>query len=130
MKCMKQKSIPLLRNCLYEFMRRTSSLVEEQHFLPLKGMGFNYHQREDKTFFYEGRDIAEQRHFYLRKIREYWKEQRPIMYLDETWANSNIAPEKLWVDEQGQGGWKRPSGKGQRLIILHAGMEQGVGNEC
>lgn len=30
-----------------------------------------------------------------------------------------------WVDETGRGGWKRPSGKGQHLIILHAGWEGG-----
>lgn len=47
------------------------------------------------------------------------------MFLDETWANANIAPERLWLDEQGRGGWKRPSGKGQQLIILHAGREEG-----
>lgn len=94
-------------------------------FLLLKRMGFKYHKRDDKLFFYERRDIIEQRHSYLRKIREYRKEERPIVYLDETWANSNTAPERLWVDEQGRGGWKKPSGKGKRLSILHAGWEQG-----
>lgn len=31
----------------------------------------------------------------------------------------------LWVDKDGKGGWKVPSGKGQRLIILHAGGVEG-----
>ena len=36
-----------------------------------------------------------------------------------------MVPERLWLDEQGRGGWKRPSGKGQHLIILHTGSETG-----
>ena len=28
--------------------------------------------------------------------------------------------EYIWIDSDGTGGWKVPSGKGQRLIILHA----------
>ena len=52
------------------------------------------------------------------------------MYLDETWANSSIAPERLWLDEEGKGGWKRPSGKGRRLIILHAGSKNGWTPNC
>ncbi|XP_062520191.1 uncharacterized protein LOC134195205 [Corticium candelabrum] len=88
-------------------------------------MGFRHTLRDDKLYFYERRDIMEQRHNYLKKIRQYRREDRPIVYLDETWANSHMAPERLWLDEQGRGGWKRPSGKGQRLIILHAGSETG-----
>ena len=29
------------------------------------------------------------------------------------------------VDKDGKGGWKIPSGKGQRLIVLHAGGIEG-----
>ena len=39
--------------------------------------------------------------------------------------NSHAAPEKIWVDSSGAGGWKHPSGKGQRLIILHTGSTDG-----
>lgn len=35
-----------------------------------------------------------------------------------------MASEKIWVDKDGSGGWKRPGGKGERLIILHAGSTQ------
>ena len=27
----------------------------------------------------------------------------------------------MWIDSDGKGGWKVPSGKGQRLIVVHAG---------
>ena len=52
------------------------------------------------------------------------------MYLDETWINSHEAPERIWVDEDGSGGWKRPSGKGEKLIIVHAGTALGSVPEC
>ena len=99
-------------------------------FLLLKRMGFRYHKMNEKIFFYERRDIIQQRHKYLRLIRKYRKEGRPIVYLDETWANSSIAPERLWLDEDGRGGWKRSSGKGRRLIILHAGSKRGWVPNC
>ena len=75
-------------------------------------------------FFYKRRDIIESRHKFFREIRKYRKGGRPIIFLDETWANAHIAPERVWLDSEGNGEWKSPSGKGQRLIILHAGNLQ------
>ena len=31
----------------------------------------------------------------------------------------------MWVDRDGIEGWKCPSGKGGRLLVLHAGMVDG-----
>ena len=31
----------------------------------------------------------------------------------------------MWVDADGKGGWKHPSGKGGRLIVLYAGTVEG-----
>ena len=48
------------------------------------------------------------------------------MYLDETWANARDSVEKMWVEDDPVvsggtiGGVCKPSGKGNRLIILHA----------
>ena len=53
------------------------------------------------------------------------------MYLDETWANARDGKEKMWVEDDPRasggtkGGIRKPSGKGNRLIILHAGGESG-----
>ena len=55
------------------------------------------------------------------------RENRP----DETWANSHCIHERSWVesDEKVQSGTmgviRKPSSKGNRLIILHAGSENG-----
>ena len=46
------------------------------------------------------------------------------MYMDKTWVNANH--EYIWVDWDGTGRWRIPSGMGQRLIIvLHAGAVEG-----
>ena len=96
------------------------------HVKVLKSMGFRYKTREDgKRYVYEQLRVIQQRHEYLRRMRRNRVEKRPEVFLDETWLNSHAAPEKLWVDCDGSGGWRRPSGKGQRLIILHAGSREG-----
>ena len=59
------------------------------------------------------------------------REGRPVVYLDETWANARDGKEKMWVGDDPRasggtkGGIRKPSGKGSRLIILHAGGESG-----
>ena len=39
--------------------------------------------------------------------------------------NAHHTNEFLWVDTDGKGEWKVPTGKGQRLIVLHAGGVEG-----
>ena len=62
----------------------------------------------------------------LQKKQE--REGRPVIYLDETWANARDGIEKMWVEDDPRavggtkGGIRKPSGKGSRLIILHAGI--------
>ena len=46
---------------------------------------------------------------------------RPVIYLDETWCNARHSRNRMWVDNDGRGGFKHSIGKGPRLIILHAG---------
>ena len=53
------------------------------------------------------------------------------MYLDEMWANARDGVEKMWVEDDPRvigdtkGGIRKPSGKGSRLIVLHAGSGSG-----
>ena len=64
------------------------------------------------------------------------REGRPVVYLDETWANARDSVEKMWVEDDPVvsggtiGGVCKPSGKGNRLIILHAGGENGWVNSA
>ena len=97
----------------------------------LRKMRFKHKKVNDKRYIYEQPRIIVQRHEYLRHLRRNRREGRPVIYLDETWANARDSMEKMWVedDERAVGGTKggvrKPSGKGSRLIILHAGCEQG-----
>lgn len=59
------------------------------------------------------------------KIRNFRLTNRPLVYLDETWLNANHTVSRCWVDKTGKGGIKVPSGGGSRLIILHAGSQDG-----
>ena len=50
-----------------------------------------------------------------------------MVYLDETWVNAHHGCDTMWVDVDGAwAGWKRPSGKRGRLIILDAGTAKGL----
>lgn len=50
-----------------------------------------------------------------------------FVFLDETWVNQNYTVPKCWIDTTSSKatGIKVPTGKGGRLIILHAGTKHG-----
>ncbi len=92
----------------------------------LHSLGFGYKKRDDKQFIYEQRNILEKGHANLQQIQTLRKENKyQLIYTDETWVNAHHNDEYIWVDKDGKGGWKVPSGKGQRLIVLHAGGVNG-----
>ena len=68
--------------------------------------------------------IIEQRHVYLRANRAS-KHPLPTIFLDETWYDSRHGCTHMWVDSDGNGGFKHAVGKGPRLIILHTNGEAG-----
>lgn len=97
----------------------------------IRKMGFKYKKVNDKRYIYEQPRIIVHRHEYLRRMRRNRREGRPVVYLDETWANARDGLEKMWLEDDPRaiggtkGGLRKPSGKGSRLIILHAGTEDG-----
>ena len=64
------------------------------------------------------------------------EEKKPVVYLDETWANAHDdGKEKAWVQKytvtgDTLGRTKRPSGKRRHLNILHAGSVNGWVPNC
>ena len=98
-------------------------------------MVFKYKKVTDKryTCTYEQPRLIVWRHKYkyLRRLRRNRREGRPVVYLDETWVNAHDGVEKMWVENDPRaiggtkGGIRKPSDKGNRLIILHAGSENG-----
>ena len=127
----------------------------------LNNMGFTYKTINNKRLvllseflhdcrshdraYYEQPRIVHQRHTYLRRMRRNRIEGRPVVYLDETWANAHDGKKKAWVEKDtttkgtigGVEGYVvkhciefslifySKSGKGERLIILHAGGKDG-----
>lgn len=93
----------------------------------LKSLGFKFKKHDGRKFLIEKPEVVMLRHKYLRKIKHI-SEQTPassIIYMDETWINASHTLKKCWVDAEGKGGIAAPLGKGQRLIIVHAGGNQG-----
>ena len=94
----------------------------------MREMGFKYKRVDDRRYYYEQPHIIDQRRHYLCKMMQNRADNRPVVFLDETWANSHDGKDLAWVEEDTVtggtlGGRRRPSGKGKRLIILGAGGE-------
>ena len=90
----------------------------------LRSMGFKYTKRTTKRQLYERHDVIAARAEYLREIKELRRDGRPIIYLDETWCNQHHTVGRTWQDDT-SGLPDAQSGKGKRVIILHAGSAEG-----
>ena len=62
-------------------------------------MGFQYRRQKNHKYYYEQPRIIEQRHAYLRKVMHNRVEKKPVVYLDETWANSHDGKDLAWVEK-------------------------------
>ncbi|CAI6374522.1 unnamed protein product [Macrosiphum euphorbiae] len=102
----------------------------------LKSMGFRFTKRGRNSALIENNEIRAWRRRYIRDIRQYREEGRPIYYIDETWVNAGDVPIRVWNDTTvtssraafSQGlttGAVNPTGKGKRLIVCHIGSEDG-----
>lgn len=90
----------------------------------------NYCYKSKKSYYdsvKEDLTIAEQRVKYLKQLKEYREEGRPIYYQDETWVNKNMTTLKAWIDDNDNavGAPGMPQGKGERSIVSHVGNENG-----
>lgn len=102
----------------------------------MKDIGFVYSKRKRNSILIEREDIQQWRRKYLRNIRKFRSEGRPIYYTDETWVNFGHTKANVWQDTTVKStkqaflsglstGLKSPSGKGSRFILVHAGGELG-----
>jgi transposase len=93
-------------------------------------MGFKYHTIDKRQVVMESQRLREWRHKYLTGIRQYRAENRPIIYLDETWFDTHDTAKKGWDDCSKKCQTKAPSNKGKRITIIHAGSENGFVPNC
>ncbi|KAG8249048.1 hypothetical protein J6590_029398 [Homalodisca vitripennis] len=61
----------------------------------------------------------EKRITYLRALKNYRDQGRPIIYLDESFILSSYVANQTWSDSSNEG-LHEPISKGERLIIIHA----------
>ncbi|XP_023309819.1 uncharacterized protein LOC111692776 isoform X1 [Anoplophora glabripennis] len=133
-----KNEIPTLDKILTEIKSRQDlpQMSRSSLYKFMKQINFKYLKRSRKSVLIERDDIVRWRLDYLISIKKFRSEGRPIYYLDETWLNEGHTKERVWVDtnikskreafnEGLSTGLKNPSGKGKRLIILHAGSEEG-----
>ncbi|XP_046428166.1 uncharacterized protein LOC124183570 [Neodiprion fabricii] len=91
----------------------------------LKQLGFRWKKTENnRKLLIEKTNIRFLRIEFLQKIKKFREEGRPIIYTDESYVDSSHASTKAWTDGSTQG-LKKPISKGQRLVIVHAGSENG-----
>lgn len=89
----------------------------------LKKLGFKWRRINNRKFLMERADIVNWRCNFLRRILK--NDFNKIVFLDETWINAGHTVTKSWTDETLMSSRKEPTGKGERLIIVHAGTTQG-----
>lgn len=87
--------------------------------------GFKHKKIDNRMVIMESQRIVELRQEYLRKIKEYRETNREIVYLDETWFDTHDIVKYGWVDNTKNCSLNTPCSRGKRVIILHAGSENG-----
>ena len=98
--------------------------------MPINTVLYRHKRVDDKRHYYEQPHIMEQRYAYLHRMRNNCQENRPVVFLDEAWANAHDDKDCAWVERDDVtggtlGGIKTPPGKGAWLIILGASRESG-----
>ncbi|XP_039745055.1 uncharacterized protein LOC120623223 [Pararge aegeria] len=88
-------------------------------------LGYKWRKTVDnRRVIIERHDIQKLRFSYLKNLLRYRQENRCIVYTDESYILTNHVQNKGWGNKDGPP-LKRNLSKGQRIIIVHAGSEQG-----
>jgi len=93
----------------------------------LKNLKFSYRKCNDgRKFLMEKNDIVALRCKFLGEICTLHKvkDDRLIVYIDETWINQDNSRSMIWQNECSTEGLKVSTGKGGRLIVCHAGCSR------
>lgn len=78
--------------------------------MALKNLKFRYKKCNDgHLFLMERNDIIALMCKFLRQMLRENKDDRPVMYLDETWVNQNHSPTLVWQNEDNSMGLKVPT---------------------
>lgn len=96
----------------------------------IKKLGFRWCNTVDKRkVLMESYDIRLKRIQYLHQLQQCIEDKRPIIFTDESYINSGHTNPKNWTDNSTLG-FKKPIGKGPRVIMVHAGGSEGFVNNA
>ncbi|XP_076278003.1 uncharacterized protein LOC143207946 [Lasioglossum baleicum] len=84
----------------------------------LRNMNIKFERHGQNRFLNDSDEVVVWRRSFLRQLREFRVDNRPIYYLDETCMDVNITSARSAF-------LKNPSGKEKRLIIAHIGSDEG-----
>ena len=113
----------------YLFQRHSVEIPMSTFLDSLDRFGFTYGTGKRRTALKEQDYVVLARRKYLRKKianrNDDGSLKRPEVYLDETYINKNHSCQFTWYLEE-DGPWvNKPSGKGPRVIVVHAITEKG-----
>ncbi len=113
----------------YLFQRHSVEIPMSTFLDSLDRFGFTYGTGKRRTALKEQGYVVLARRKYLRKKianrNDDGSLKRPEVYLDETYINKNHSCQFTWYLEE-DGPWvNKPSGKGPRVIVVHAITEKG-----
>ena len=123
-----RKEIPTLDKVILEMKENIGyNGCKESLRKVIHNIGFRFAKVNGRKFLMERDDVLSLRTHFLRQMNDVKKKKLPIIYLDETWVNQNYTVGKCWinVDSTKATGVKHPTGKGGRIIVLHAGSKDG-----
>ncbi|XP_068250360.1 uncharacterized protein [Palaemon carinicauda] len=128
-----RKEVPTLDSITAELKENIEFKGSRDSVHKVHEIGFRYSKVNGRKFLLERKDVASARTKFLREMKALKTSgYKSFVYLDETWINQNHTVGKCWIDINSENatGIKPPTGKGSRLIVLHAGTERGFVPNC
>ena len=96
----------------------------------LKKLGFRYCKVDNRTAIMESGRIVNLRYQFLTKIRKLRAEGYKVVYMDETWYDTHDTAREGWSDNSAKCYLNNPVSRGKRIVICHAGSEDGFVHEA
>ncbi|XP_066965438.1 uncharacterized protein [Macrobrachium rosenbergii] len=123
-----RKELPTIEKVLHEMKENIGFKGSRESLRKImREIGFRYAKVNVRRFLMERHDVQCTRARFLEKMHRVRERVQTVIYLDETWVNQNYSVGKCRINSKSERatGMKVPTGKGSRLIILHAGSKEG-----
>jgi hypothetical protein len=91
----------------------------------LRSIDFSYKVINQRAAIMESPRLKHARFEYIQQIRKYREEKRSTIFLDETWYDTHDVVKKGITDGSSNCVLNIPPSRGKRIIVLHAGNENG-----